>query len=35
VERGHALLSKPFTMEELQIKVEELLSPAVHSSARG
>jgi two-component system cell cycle sensor histidine kinase/response regulator CckA len=35
VERGHALLSKPFTMEELQAKVEELISPAVHSGAGG
>src|ERR1700684_1893889 len=25
VEKGHALLAKPFTMEELQAKVEELL----------
>ena len=35
VERGHALLSKPFTMEELQSKVTELLQPAVHSNVLG
>jgi CheY-like chemotaxis protein len=33
VERGHALLSKPFTMEELQSKVSELLQPVAHSNA--
>src|SRR5580704_12976667 len=31
VERGHMLLAKPFTMDELQAKVKELLQPA-HSS---
>ncbi len=34
VEKGHALLSKPFTMEELQAKMTELLRPTVHSNAR-
>lgn len=33
VERGHMLLAKPFTMDELQAKVQELLQPE-HSSAR-
>lgn len=28
VERGHALLAKPFTMEELRAKMAELLTPA-------
>jgi two-component system cell cycle sensor histidine kinase/response regulator CckA len=28
VERGHILLSKPFTMEELKARVTELLQPA-------
>jgi two-component system, cell cycle sensor histidine kinase and response regulator CckA len=32
VEKGHMLLAKPFTMEELQSKVQELLRP-VHSTA--
>jgi len=31
VEKGHALLAKPFTMEELRAKVTELLQPVVHS----
>jgi two-component system, cell cycle sensor histidine kinase and response regulator CckA len=35
VERGHALLAKPFTMEELQSKVTELLQPVVHSNVLG
>jgi len=34
VERGHMLLAKPFTMDELQAKVKELLTPA-HSSVGG
>ena len=33
VEKGHALLSKPFTVEEIQSKVRELISPIVRSSA--
>lgn len=33
VERGHALLAKPFTVEELQAKISELLKPAVGSNA--
>jgi two-component system, cell cycle sensor histidine kinase and response regulator CckA len=28
VEKGHALLSKPFTVEEMKSKVREMLSPA-------
>ncbi|HJT88207.1 MAG TPA: response regulator [Bryobacteraceae bacterium] len=34
VEKGHALLSKPFTVEELQTKVNELLHRPVGSNAR-
>lgn len=34
VEKGHALLSKPFTVEELQAKVNELLHRPVGSNAR-
>ena len=34
VEKGHMLLAKPFTMDELQAKVKELLTPA-HSSVGG
>jgi CheY-like chemotaxis protein len=33
VEKGHALLSKPFTVEEIQAKVREMISPIVQSSA--
>src|ERR1700692_2246917 len=33
VEKGHALLPKPFTMEELQAKVKELLRTEAHSNA--
>jgi two-component system cell cycle sensor histidine kinase/response regulator CckA len=33
VEKGHALLAKPFTMEELQAKAGELLTE-LHSKAR-
>src|SRR5690349_5167987 len=33
VEKGHALLSKPFTVDEIQSKVRELISPIVRSSA--
>src|SRR3954471_5795089 len=29
VEKGHALLAKPFTAEEIQAKIQELLRPAV------
>jgi two-component system, cell cycle sensor histidine kinase and response regulator CckA len=35
VERGHALLAKPFTMEDLDAKVTELLRTAAHSNASG
>jgi DNA-binding NtrC family response regulator len=31
VERGHALLAKPFAMEELQNKISKLLNVAAHS----
>lgn len=31
VERGHSLLAKPFTMDDLQAKVQQLLAPALHS----
>lgn len=33
VEKGHALLAKPFTVNELQTKVRELLTPAAKGSA--
>jgi CheY-like chemotaxis protein len=33
VERGHQLLSKPFTVDELQSKVRDLLHLATHGSA--
>lgn len=32
VERGHSLLPKPFTMEELRVKMSELLGSPAHSS---
>jgi two-component system, cell cycle sensor histidine kinase and response regulator CckA len=32
VEKGHALLTKPFTIEQMQAKVGEILKPAVLSS---
>ena len=32
VEKGHALLAKPFTAEEIQAKVREMLTPAAHSN---
>jgi two-component system, cell cycle sensor histidine kinase and response regulator CckA len=32
VERGHVLLSKPFTMEELQNKMSQLLGVAAHTA---
>src|ERR1035441_3610191 len=35
VEQGHALLSKPFTLEQLKTKMAELLEPAEHASAQG
>jgi CheY-like chemotaxis protein len=35
VEKGHALLAKPFTLEDLQAKVAELLQPVVHSTGLG
>lgn len=35
VERGHALLAKPFTVDELRRKMGELLKPAVVSNAKG
>ena len=34
VEKGHALLAKPFTVDELQSKVREMLTPAARGSAR-
>jgi CheY-like chemotaxis protein len=34
VEKGHALLTKPFTLEEMQNKVRELLSAPVHNAGR-
>jgi CheY-like chemotaxis protein len=34
VERGHALLAKPFTVEELRRKMGELLKPQVASTNR-
>jgi two-component system cell cycle sensor histidine kinase/response regulator CckA len=34
VEKGHALLAKPFTVDEIQAKVRELLKPAARGSAR-
>ena len=34
VEKGHALLSKPFTMQELQNKVSEMLQPAANQVSR-
>jgi DNA-binding NtrC family response regulator len=34
VEKGHALLPKPFTVEEMKTKVRELLTPAALGSAR-
>ena len=33
VERGHAMLSKPFTVEEMKTKVREMLAPAALGSA--
>jgi two-component system, cell cycle sensor histidine kinase and response regulator CckA len=33
VEKGHQLLSKPFTVDELQTKARELLNMAAHGSA--
>jgi two-component system, cell cycle sensor histidine kinase and response regulator CckA len=35
VEKGHALLSKPFTLEQLKTKMAELLEPAERASAQG
>lgn len=32
VERGHVLLPKPFTMEELRVKMSELLNVAAHTT---
>src|SRR3954462_14157431 len=32
VERGHALLSKPFSVADLQAKVKEMLAPALRSN---
>ena len=34
VERGHALLAKPFTVDELRRKMGELLAPEVVTNAR-
>jgi two-component system cell cycle sensor histidine kinase/response regulator CckA len=33
VEKGHALLPKPFTMEDIQARVRELLGIAVHTNS--
>ena len=33
VEKGHALLSKPFTMEELRARMAALLEPAERANA--
>jgi len=33
VEKGHALLAKPFTMEELRTRMASLLDPAVRANA--
>jgi len=35
VEKGHALLTKPFTVKELEAKMHDLLFPAVTSGAGG
>jgi CheY-like chemotaxis protein len=35
VEKGHALLTKPFTAEELKAKVQAMLLPAVQNARRG
>ena len=32
VERGHALLPKPFTVEELQTKIKQLLKPVAYTA---
>lgn len=34
VEKGHALLTKPFTLEEMQAKVRELLAATVRNAGR-
>ncbi|HLH19839.1 MAG TPA: response regulator [Bryobacteraceae bacterium] len=34
VEKGHALLTKPFTVEDMKAKVRQLLQPAVHNAGR-
>lgn len=34
VEKGHALLTKPFTLDEMQTKVRELLSATVRNAGR-
>ena len=34
VERGHALLPKPFTMQELQSKIAEMLQPVPNGASR-
>jgi CheY-like chemotaxis protein len=33
VERGHVLLPKPFTVEELQTKIQQLLKPVAYSAS--
>src|SRR5919205_1753478 len=35
VEKGHALLPKPFTVEEIKSKVNELLAPAARGGTAG
>ena|ERR1041384_283556 len=34
VDKGHELLAKPFTVEEIQSKVREILTAPAHTSAR-
>jgi CheY-like chemotaxis protein len=34
VEKGHALLTKPFTLEEMQNKVRQILAPSTHNAGR-
>ena len=34
VEKGHALLTKPFTVEEMKKKIRDMLAPAAHQAGR-
>jgi CheY-like chemotaxis protein len=34
VEKGHSLLTKPFTVEDMKAKVRQLLQPAAHNANR-